>query len=84
MSRGKRDVSRTRRILRKVLDRVPYKQIAFEEKTTVPNVAAIKSKFIDETVVLKLNELGLFLMNEEQLMLPLHRTSHLRVVKSKI
>jgi hypothetical protein len=79
MPRGMRDVERTRRILRKILNGIPYKQIAFEEKTTVPYIAAIKSKYIDETVDLQLNGLGLFVMNEEQLTLPLQRHSLHRV-----
>lgn len=80
MPRGKRDVNRTRRILQKVLDGVPYKQIVFEENTHIPNICALKAKYIDETIILKLNKLGQFLMNEEQLSLPLHRNNIHRVV----
>lgn len=79
MGRGKRDVTKTRRILLKILSRLPFKQIAFEEGTSVPYLSQIKSEYIDETISLKLNSKGIRIMNEEQLTLPLHRTTVLRV-----
>lgn len=82
MGRGKRDVSRTRRILLKILAGTLYKQIAFEENLSIPNICAIKARYIDETVTLKLNSLGLQLMSEEQLSLPLSKVETRRQVNN--
>lgn len=71
MGRGRRDVSKTRRVLLKILAGVLFKQIEFEEDVPFRSIAWIKSKYIDETVTLKLNAQGLYLMNEEQLNLNL-------------
>lgn len=79
MGRGRRDVSKTRRILVKILAKVLYKQIIFEENTNIRSIAWIKAKYIEQIVVLRLNDLGIRLMSEEQLTLPLERKSTLRV-----
>lgn len=66
MPRGKRDIFKTRRILKKVLDGVPFKQIAFEEDTTEAKVSFLKTRYIRAEVELTLNKKGVKLMNEEQ------------------
>lgn len=79
MPRGKRDINRTRRVLQRLLDGAHLKQIAFEEKMNVDVISALRSKYMDRKLSFTLNNLGLFIMSEEQLSLPLHRESVLRV-----
>ena len=69
MPRGKRDVSKTRRILQKVLEGRLYKQIAFEEGVSEARIAYLKARYISENHELKLNDKGIKIMNEEQLTL---------------
>lgn len=69
MPRGSRDIEKTRRIIRKILKGVLFKQIAFEEKIPEPRVSFIKARYLQQTVELTLNERGINLMNEEQLSL---------------
>lgn len=79
MGRGRRDVSKTQRALMKILAGVLYKTIAYEEDIPYRSVFWIKGKYTKEIKTLELNDVGRRLMAEEQLTLPLHRTSILRV-----
>ena len=81
MPRGKRDVSKTRRILQKVLEGRPFKQIAFEEHVGETRISFLKARYLSENKHLTLNEKGVKLMNEEQLFFnfsspPIHRVFH--------
>jgi hypothetical protein len=72
MPRGKRDVERTRRIIRQILQGIPYKQIAFEYRTTKTFVSTLASRYLRREVRLVLNSKGERLMSvEEQLSLKL-------------
>jgi hypothetical protein len=71
MPRGRRDIQKTIRIIDKIIAGVPFKQIAFEEKVTLPRVSFIKSRYLSSSNELRLNEKGVKLVNEEQLNLPL-------------
>lgn len=71
MPRGRRNVEKTRRILQKILNKILYKQIAYEENTNIRSIAWIKGKYVTERVTLVLNDKGIRLMGEEQLRLPL-------------
>lgn len=75
MGRGRRDISKTQRALKKILDGVPYKIIAHEEGIPFRSVAWIKGTYTKEIKSLKLNDAGRRLMAEEQLSLPLHSNS---------
>lgn len=66
MPRGKRDVGRTRRILGKIIAELPYKQIAYEEKTTVSYISAVASRYLTRRVIYTYNDKGRKLMSEEQ------------------
>lgn len=74
-----RDVTKTRQILIKLLQGKLRKTIAYEENCTIAKVKWAKNKYTREEVTLKLNEKGLFLMNQEQLPLIFERTHILRV-----
>lgn len=70
--RGKRDVARTRRILRRVIEGALLKQVAFEFNTTVQYVSALRSRYIKSETSLTLNAKGERLMEvHEQLSLKL-------------
>lgn len=64
---GKQDVERTCRILIKILNEVPYKQIAYEEGVSPSKITFTKNHYIREKVSLELNTAGLALMNGAQL-----------------
>lgn len=74
-----RDVNKTQQILKKLLQGRLLKVIAFEEGVTQARVKWAKNKYTREEVTIKLNDKGLFLMNEEQLPLIFERTPILRV-----
>lgn len=64
---GKQDVERTCRILVKILNKVPYKRIAYEEGVSLPKITFTKLHYIKQKISLELNDRGIALMNGTQL-----------------
>lgn len=73
MVRGKSNLPKVRRVISKVLEGMPFKQIEFEENVAIRRIVWLKKKYIRETKILRLNALGISLMNEDQFKLPLLR-----------
>lgn len=74
-----RNVTKTQQILTKILQGKLLKVIAFEESCSVSKVKWAKNKYTREETIIKLNQKGLFLMNEEQLPMIFERNHILRV-----